>query len=64
MPTILQELHNGVGGRHFSLNINVKKIFDTGYWWITLNKDVHEFCQTYITTKGVHVRQVISLDFD
>jgi hypothetical protein len=32
MPTILQELHNGVGGRHFSLSIIVRKILDAGYW--------------------------------
>jgi hypothetical protein len=47
VPTILQELHNGFGGRHFSLNIMVKKILDLGYWWPTMNKNVHEFCRTY-----------------
>jgi hypothetical protein len=46
VPTILQELHNGVGGRHFFSNIVVGKIFDAGYWWPTINKDVHELCQT------------------
>ncbi len=34
MPTILQELHNEVGGGHFSSNIT------------TMNSDVHEFCRT------------------
>jgi hypothetical protein len=47
VPTILHELHNGVGGRHFSLDIMVRKIFYVGYWWPTMNKDVHEFCQTF-----------------
>ncbi len=46
VPTILQELHNGVGGGHFSLNIMVKKIFDVDYWWPTINRDVHELCRT------------------
>jgi hypothetical protein len=64
MLTILQEFHNGVGGGRSSLDINVRKNLDIGYRWLTLNIDFHEFCQTYITTKGVHVHQVISLDFD
>jgi hypothetical protein len=36
VPTILHELHNGIGGRHFSSNTNVKKIFYVGYWWPTM----------------------------
>jgi hypothetical protein len=24
----------------------VSKILDVNYWWPTMNKDVHEFCQT------------------
>ncbi len=47
MPIILQELHSGVSGRHFSLDIKMKKILNVGYWWPTMNKYVHEFCQTY-----------------
>jgi hypothetical protein len=46
MPTILQELHSEVGGRHFSSNTTKKKIFNVGYWWPTINRDVHEFCRT------------------
>jgi len=46
VPTILQKLHNGIGGRHFSSDIIVSKILDVNYWWPTMNKDVHEFCQT------------------
>jgi hypothetical protein len=44
---VLQELQGGVAGRHFSLNIIVKKILDAIYWWPTMNRDVHEYCQTY-----------------
>ncbi len=47
MPTILQELHSGIGEGHFSLDITVKKILDANYWWPTINRDVHKFCQTY-----------------
>jgi hypothetical protein len=46
VPTILHELHSGVGGGHFPSNITVRRIFDVGYWWPTMNKDVHEFCWT------------------
>jgi hypothetical protein len=28
---ILQELHNGIGGQHFSLEITMKKIFNASY---------------------------------
>jgi hypothetical protein len=42
---ILQELHGGVAGRHLSLDNNVKKILDVVYWWLTMNRDVHEYCQ-------------------
>jgi len=47
VPTILQELHSGVGGGHFSSNITMKKIFNVSYWWPTMDKDVHELRQTY-----------------
>jgi hypothetical protein len=47
MPIIFQELHNGVGGGHCSSNIMMRKIFDVGYWWPTMNRYVHEFFQTY-----------------
>jgi hypothetical protein len=48
VPTVLHELHNGVGGRHFSLNIIVKKILDANYWWLTTNKNVHIFVKLVI----------------
>jgi hypothetical protein len=31
VPIILQELHSGVGGGYFSLDINVRKILDADY---------------------------------
>jgi hypothetical protein len=43
----LKELREGVAGRHFTKNINAKKILDAGYWWPTLFKDIHEFCRNY-----------------
>jgi hypothetical protein len=33
-------------GRHFSFDIIVRKILDAGYWWLTMNRNVHEYCQT------------------
>jgi hypothetical protein len=47
VPTILQELHSGDGGGHFSSDITVRKIIDIGYWWPTMNRNVHEFYGTY-----------------
>jgi hypothetical protein len=46
VSTILQELHGGVTRRHFSSNIIVQKILDVGYWWPTMNQDVHEYYRT------------------
>ncbi len=47
MSTILQELRGGVVGRHFSYNITMQKILDVGYWWSAMNRNVHEYYQTY-----------------
>jgi hypothetical protein len=44
MPTNLQELHGGVAKGHLSFDIIVKKILDVGYWWLMMNRDVHEYC--------------------
>ena len=43
---ILQELHNGNAGGHFSQDITVRKVLDAGYWWPTLYKDTYKYCQT------------------
>ena len=43
---ILQELHKGNAGGHFSQDIKVRKVLDAGYWWPTLYKDTYDYCQT------------------
>jgi hypothetical protein len=40
---ILWELHEGVRGGNFVLDITTKKIIDAGYWCVTLFKDVLEY---------------------
>ncbi len=45
VPTILQELHGGVAGGHFSFDITMRKILDASYWWLMMNRNVHEYCQ-------------------
>jgi hypothetical protein len=34
-------------GRHLSSDIIVQKILGIGYWWPTMNQDIHEYCRTY-----------------
>jgi hypothetical protein len=46
VPIILKELHGGIGGTHFSLDITVRKFLDAGYMWPIKNINVHEFCRT------------------
>jgi hypothetical protein len=43
---VLKELHEGVTGRHFVVNITTKKIMDARYWWPTLFKDIDDFCKS------------------
>ena len=43
---ILQELHKGNAGGHFSQEIQVHKVLDAGYWWPMLYKDTYDYCQT------------------
>jgi hypothetical protein len=31
MPTVLHELHDGVGGKHLFSNITMRKILDVSY---------------------------------
>jgi hypothetical protein len=40
------EMHQGMGGEHFSTNIIAKKILDVNYWWLTFQKDVLQHCQS------------------
>ena len=44
--TILQELHKGNAGGHYSHDITVRKILDAGYCWPTLHQDAVRYCQT------------------
>jgi hypothetical protein len=39
----MKELHEGMAGGHFVIDITVKKIMDVGYWWPSQFKDTHEF---------------------
>jgi hypothetical protein len=43
---VLKELHEGVVGGHFDVDITVKKNLDVGYYWPTLFKDTHELCKS------------------
>nr|GEW08180.1 reverse transcriptase domain-containing protein [Tanacetum cinerariifolium] len=40
---ILVACHNGPTGGHHGVNLTAKKIFDAGFFWPTIYKDVHEF---------------------
>ena len=42
---ILQELHKGNVGGHFSPDITVQKILDAEYWWPTLFRDTVDYCR-------------------
>jgi hypothetical protein len=44
---VRKELHEGMVGGHFAIDIIAKKILDVGYWWPTLSKDIHCFCKSY-----------------
>ncbi len=44
---VLKELHEGVLGGHFVVDITANKILDVGYWWPTLFNDTHDFCKSY-----------------
>ncbi len=46
IPIVLQKMHEGVNGGHFSSDIIVCKILDVKYWWPTMHKDVFQYCQT------------------
>jgi hypothetical protein len=43
---VLKELHEGVVGGHFSVDIIAKTILDVSYWWPILFKDIHDFCRS------------------
>ncbi len=43
---VLKELHEGVAGGHFVVDIVAKKILDACYQWPTLLKNALEFCRS------------------
>jgi hypothetical protein len=43
---ILNELQNGVGSRHFLIDIIIQIIFGAIYWWLTIHNDVLHFCKS------------------
>jgi len=43
---ILTELHDGPTRGHYGMNITIKKIFTTGYWWPIVQRDVAKLCQS------------------
>lgn len=45
IPIVLQEMHQVMGGGHFFVDINIKKIVDAKYQWPALQKDVLQHCQ-------------------
>nr|GEZ47054.1 reverse transcriptase domain-containing protein [Tanacetum cinerariifolium] len=40
---ILEACHNGPIGGHHGVNLTAKNVFDAGFFWPTIYKDVHEF---------------------
>ncbi len=44
---VMKELHEGMAGRHFAIDINAKKILDVSYWWPILFKNIHVFYRSY-----------------
>ncbi len=43
---ILWEMHKGVGGGHFSIDIIIRNVEDAKYWWPTLHMDAQQHCQS------------------
>ncbi|GJR66717.1 reverse transcriptase domain-containing protein [Tanacetum coccineum] len=40
---ILKACHSGPNGGHYSANYTAKKVFDSGFYWLTIYKDAHDF---------------------
>ncbi|GJS62709.1 reverse transcriptase domain-containing protein [Tanacetum coccineum] len=39
----LKLVHSGPTGGHYGANYTAKKIFDSGFYWLTIYKDAHDF---------------------
>nr|GEU29823.1 reverse transcriptase domain-containing protein [Tanacetum cinerariifolium] len=44
---ILKACHNRPTGGHHGANLTAKKVFDAGFFWPTIYKDVYEFVKNY-----------------
>nr|GEX80589.1 reverse transcriptase domain-containing protein [Tanacetum cinerariifolium] len=43
---ILKVCHNGPTGGHHSLNYTTKKVFNSGFYWLTIYRDAHELVKS------------------
>ncbi|GKA85306.1 reverse transcriptase domain-containing protein [Tanacetum coccineum] len=44
---ILTACHSGPIGGHYDANYIAKKVFDSGFYWLTIYKDAHELVKNY-----------------
>ncbi|GJZ03865.1 reverse transcriptase domain-containing protein, partial [Tanacetum coccineum] len=44
---ILEACHNGPTGGHHGANLTAIKVFDAGFFWPSIYKDVHELVKNY-----------------
>ncbi|KAL3689424.1 hypothetical protein R1sor_015733 [Riccia sorocarpa] len=51
--SVVKACHTDPAGGHFNSKASIRKVYDIGYWWPTVTKDVHQFisacdeCQRY-----------------
>ena len=43
---IIEEVHAGIAGGHFTGKATMQKVLTTGLWWPTIHKDAKEFCRS------------------
>ncbi|GJY15329.1 reverse transcriptase domain-containing protein [Tanacetum coccineum] len=46
---ILEACHNEPTRGHHGANLTAKKVFDAGFFWPTIYKDVHELVKNYVS---------------
>jgi len=42
----MKELHEGPSRRHSVMEITQRKILDVRYWWLTMYRDMHDYCKS------------------
>ncbi len=60
----MKQLHERPLGMHFATKITQRKIFDVGYWWPIMYKDVHDYyrsCDARQRTKGLATQSLAKL---